>query len=115
MSGRGETYLNTEPFKKELLSLKTEIAGRVSRTHKHLHEREERVSAKFAEQSVEMENQELVIMLDSDGRHELALIEAALARIEAGDYGTCTDCGAKIGSKRLKAISYTPHCIKCAS
>ena len=44
----------------------------------------------------------------------LESIEAALARIRAGDFGTCTECGAKIPKARLNAIPHTPYCIKCA-
>ncbi|MBW3600518.1 MAG: TraR/DksA family transcriptional regulator [Planctomycetes bacterium] len=42
------------------------------------------------------------------------VVEGALERIDAGTYGTCVECGAKIPKARLSAIPYTPHCIKCA-
>lgn len=35
---------------------------------------------------------------------ELAAIEAAIARIAAGDYGTCVDCGRAIPFGRLQAL-----------
>ena len=40
--------------------------------------------------------------------------EEALARIEAGTYGVCEECGKPIAVKRLRAIPYTALCIDCA-
>ncbi|MFH0770355.1 MAG: TraR/DksA C4-type zinc finger protein [Candidatus Peregrinibacteria bacterium] len=44
----------------------------------------------------------------------LALIDAALERIEEGEFGNCIECEARIPKTRLNAIPYTPHCMKCA-
>jgi DnaK suppressor protein len=44
---------------------------------------------------------------------ELAVIDAALARIEAGTYGQCTDCGVAIAAGRLEASPDAPRCIHC--
>jgi DnaK suppressor protein len=40
---------------------------------------------------------------------------AALLRIEAGTYGSCTDCGQRIERERLRVIPYTARCSACAS
>jgi DnaK suppressor protein len=53
-------------------------------------------------------------LLDNDGE-VLDEIEVALERIEEGVYGACTECEQKIPKTRLKAIPYTPYCVKCAS
>jgi DnaK suppressor protein len=44
----------------------------------------------------------------------LAEIEEALARIEAGTFGICEDCGRPIPSERLNAIPYASRCVQCA-
>jgi DnaK suppressor protein len=49
---------------------------------------------------------------ESDGRL-LAAIDAALARIEAGTYGTCVNCGAQIAPERLEAMPWATLCIDC--
>ena len=46
---------------------------------------------------------------------ELRRIEAALARIDAGDYGICVECGEEIAVRRLEFDPATPHCVECAS
>jgi DnaK suppressor protein len=44
---------------------------------------------------------------------ELSMIDAALARIEAGTYGECIDCGLAIAVPRLQASPEAPRCIAC--
>lgn len=43
----------------------------------------------------------------------LADIEDALARIEAGTYGTCEQCGNPIAVARLEAIPHARTCVSC--
>lgn len=55
-----------------------------------------------------------ILLMHSEGE-TLTQIEGALERVEEGVYGFCTECEKKIPKTRLKAIPYTPHCVKCAS
>jgi DnaK suppressor protein len=48
-------------------------------------------------------------------RNELAELEAALERIENGNYGTCQGCGGAVGRQRLRAIPEARFCIDCVS
>ncbi|SIO11172.1 transcriptional regulator, TraR/DksA family [Rhodovulum sp. ES.010] len=41
-------------------------------------------------------------------------IKAALARIENGEFGYCTECGEGIGARRLDLDPTAPTCINCA-
>ena len=41
-------------------------------------------------------------------------INAALARMDDGTFGRCTDCGAAIAEQRLNAIPYSALCATCA-
>jgi RNA polymerase-binding transcription factor len=42
-------------------------------------------------------------------------IKAALARIEAGEYGYCVECGDEIPAARLEIDPTTPRCVHCSS
>jgi RNA polymerase-binding transcription factor DksA len=66
------------------------------------------------EQASNRENDEVLERLDSSGREEIAMIEAALARIDAGTYGVCVSCGKMIQQQRLVALPYTMVCLSCA-
>ncbi len=43
----------------------------------------------------------------------LRAIEAAIERIEKGNYGICTICEEEISPARLKAVPWTSVCIAC--
>ncbi len=53
------------------------------------------------------------LSLNSLDYTRLRLIEEALDRLEAGDYGYCLSCEERIPEKRLKAVSWARYCIKC--
>ena len=44
---------------------------------------------------------------------QLAEVEAALERLERGEYGVCEDCGALVGLARLKALPFASRCVSC--
>ncbi|MCA1982426.1 TraR/DksA family transcriptional regulator [Nocardioides nematodiphilus] len=48
-------------------------------------------------------------------RRGLAEIDAALARLDAGSYGVCEQCGEPIAEARLEARPAARLCIACAS
>ena len=48
-------------------------------------------------------------------RRDVAQIDAALVRIEAGTYGECERCGHAIGRQRLRAIPEARLCVTCTS
>ena len=97
-------------------------AGLESR-HKELSERLNRVedelhashSQDFADQATEREQDEVLEGEEVVFEQELAQIEAAIARIEAGTYGECSKCGEDIAPARLDVQPEAPLCIGCAS
>jgi RNA polymerase-binding transcription factor DksA len=52
--------------------------------------------------------------LAEDERRELAVIDAALARIDDGSWGNCLACAKRIHARRLSALPEATLCIKCA-
>ncbi|WP_373048300.1 TraR/DksA family transcriptional regulator [Vulgatibacter sp.] len=59
---------------------------------------------------------EYVLTQLNDGqRREVAQIDAALSRLEAGTYGLCVDCEEEIPVERLKALPYALRDAECAS
>lgn len=106
--------MNTEQARNKLLAMKAELEARLSRTHKHIYNKDAPVSAKFSEQVKETENDELVYALDQEGQSELNQVNHALQRLDEGNYFTCSKCGEAIAEARLEAIPFTEFCIKCA-
>ena len=58
-------------------------------------------------------DKDFLLSLSSLERKELHLIEEAMARIIDGSYGTCQECGEAISPKRLEAVPWARHCLKC--
>jgi DnaK suppressor protein len=58
-------------------------------------------------------NQNLVFKLRDRERQLLSKIDEALARIEEGTFGTCTDCEEPIEVRRLEARPVSDLCIAC--
>jgi RNA polymerase-binding protein DksA len=52
--------------------------------------------------------------LEEDAERQLGEVEAALARIDDGTYGTCRVCGKEIPAERLEAVPWTTLCIEDA-
>ena len=48
-------------------------------------------------------------------RRQVAMIDAALARMESGEYGICVDCEIDIDLRRLKALPFAVLCTDCAT
>jgi RNA polymerase-binding protein DksA len=53
------------------------------------------------------------LALRERNQQHLAQVEAALARLDAGTFGTCTSCGRPIAEGRLEAIPWAALCIDC--
>jgi DnaK suppressor protein len=83
----------------QIAELRGGTISRVEAAAQHLEELQDR----DAQATTERENE----------LHDLALIDAALARIQAGTYGECTDCGVDILEARLNVAPEAPRCINC--
>ena len=67
----------------------------------------------LADKAASAYSKELNFSLSDGERNLLMQIEEALARIDEGTFGICTNCGNQIGEKRLQAVPWTPYCIDC--
>jgi DnaK suppressor protein len=56
---------------------------------------------------------ESLFQRSSERRRFLRLVDAALTRIEHGEYGVCASCGDEINAKRLEALPWTQLCLRC--
>lgn len=70
--------------------------------------------AGFADRSHSTEERARVIAVVRALRSNLRLVRRALAKMEAGTYGTCERCGNPIREERLEAIPWALLCIDCA-
>ncbi len=67
------------------------------------------------EHLVSAEQRELSDRLASIARASLSDVDSALARIDAGTYGSCAGCGQQIPEARLDAVPAAQFCVGCQS
>jgi DnaK suppressor protein len=53
--------------------------------------------------------------LSENQRREIQQIDAAMARIDEGEYGVCRECEMEIDPRRLAALPYAVLCTECAT
>lgn len=61
-----------------------------------------------------MQQQAMAQAQERQRANALVRIEGAMERIEAGDFGYCTECGGDIAPKRLQVDPSVMTCISCA-
>lgn len=61
----------------------------------------------------EESDRDLALRMHDHDRSVMREIEAALVRIQRGDYGECVACGDEITERRLMARPMATHCIDC--
>jgi RNA polymerase-binding transcription factor DksA len=64
----------------------------------------------WQEMAVEREDDEMLEDLGLSAQAEIRMIEAALRRMEVGEYGLCVYCGEPISQARLDVLPGTPFC-----
>ena len=94
------------------------IAARIQeldvRVHDVDHELGEPKSADLNDQSIDLEDDEVLEGLGLAAQREIGLLHLAMERIEDGSFGICKKCDETISEARLNAVLYAPLCKGCA-
>ncbi len=105
--------MNTAEFEAKLRGLRQQLSDRLKRIEDHIKHHDGPLSADFEEQATERQNDEVVFALDDSLKDELCAIDAALSRIDSGEFGVCVRCGEEIEAARLDAIPFAAACVRC--
>lgn len=108
-----------DAYKTQLLEARTALLARIAHERGGLVSRADMAADHFdnnfeSRAQIRTERQTEFAMNEHETA-ELGDIQAALERIEAGTYGSCTDCGITIPAARLKAYPTAKRCIDCQS
>ena len=94
------------------------LEARLKELDARLHEIEDEIdshqSKDWEELAVEREDDEVLESMGMSGQQEIRMINAALQRMDEGEYGFCVKCGKEISAERLDVVPYTPFCRTCA-
>ncbi len=103
--------MNQGETRQRLREAKAELEKRVTSIHNHARKP---LNADSAEQAAELGNVQVVSALETEAVEELAGIDAALQRLDAGNYGICVTCGEGISEQRLAVRPESLECVDCA-
>lgn len=112
---KGEEYMNPkqiEHFRLILNTLKSELGEDIDRTV-HTMQDEATVFADPNDRATQESDMGLELRNRDRERKLIKKINEMLAKIDAGEYGYCDNCGVEIGLSRLEARPTATLCIDC--
>jgi DnaK suppressor protein len=100
-------------FRDRLLDRREGLVGQVQAAELYSRERDAEATQDPADMAANAYTKELLVSMSDNDRQLLNSIDEALERIEDGDYGKCARCGEPLPEKRLEAVPWARHCIRC--
>ena len=103
----------------DLATRKAQLTSRLADLNARMHQIEDELeshdSKDWEELATEREGDEVLESMGLSAQQEIRMIEAALHRMDEGEFGFCTKCGARISEDRLDVLPFTPFCRACAT
>jgi DnaK suppressor protein len=102
-----------EYYKKKLLARREELMKTIARTQEEGRTADEDATVDLADKAANSYTKEFLFGMTNTDRKILNMIDAALKRIQAEEYGVCANCQEEMQQKRLEAVPWAKHCISC--
>ncbi len=100
-------------FNEKLLDRRESLVGQVQEAELYSRERDAEATQDPADMAANAYTKELLVSMSDNDRKMLKLIDEALERIEEGRYGKCVRCGEALTERRLEAVPWARHCLRC--
>ena len=98
-----------------LENIRTKIVGDVEQAHQNKKSSEVEQMADISDDAARSYGRKLQGDLEEHEWVKLKQVEAALKKVEDGEYGICEQCKQEILETRLEIMPYTEFCIHCLS
>ena len=102
-------------FQSLLENICTKIVGDVEKAHHNKKSSEVEQMADISDDAARSYGRKLQGDLEEQEWVKLKQVEAALKKVEDGEYGICEQCEQEILETRLEIMPYTEFCIQCLS
>lgn len=103
----------SKTYRDKLLTRREGLVGQVQEAEAYSRQRDLEATQDPADMAANAYTKELLVSMSANDRQLLQSIDEALLRIEDGDYGKCINCGQPIQEKRLEAVPWARHCLRC--
>jgi len=100
-----------DDLRARLEARRAELTGELKRIEDQL---DDEPSKDWEDRAAERQGDEVLEAMGQHDLTELRAIDAALARMDDGSYGTCATCGGEISPERLAAVPTAALCRTCA-
>lgn len=100
-------------FRDKLLARREGLVGQVQQAELYSRERDAEATQDPADMAANAYTKELLVSMSDNDRQLLNLIDEALDRIEDGEYAKCVRCGEALPERRLEAVPWARHCVRC--
>lgn len=103
----------TKVFRDKLLARRENLVRQVTEADLSSRDRDQEATQDPADMAANHYAKELSISMSDNDRRLLNLIDEALQRFETGDFGECVHCNEPVQDKRLEAVPWARHCLRC--
>ena len=100
-------------YKKKLVSRREELMRTIARTEEEGRQADDDQTVDLADKAANSYTKEFLFGMTNTDRTILNMIDEALKRIKANEYGLCANCQEEMQQKRLEAVPWAKHCINC--
>jgi RNA polymerase-binding protein DksA len=100
-------------YRQKLRDKQADLTAEIARIEQDRHQFENIEVEDYGDRAENTYTKESLFQQIDLSRGQLSLVEDALRRLAAGDFGRCVDCGGEIESKRLEAVPWASHCMQC--
>lgn len=108
--------MTKEDFKgvrEQLLRMRADLLREVNESYETCRELGQDGVPDIGDMSANAYSRDVLFNLSETQRRQIRDIDAALERIDKGEYGVCMNCGEKIAERRLEVRPFSRYCIDC--
>jgi len=105
--------LNLRRFRQRLRARQAELLQAYISTKVDSRSREIDGTEDYIDYAVSSYDREFLLSLTELEQNQLTLVEAALKRLDAREFGLCTQCEQAIPTKRLEVQPWAQYCLRC--
>ena len=100
-------------YKKKLVARREELMRTIARTEEEGRQADDDQTVDLADKAANSYTKEFLFGMTNTDRTILNMIDEALKRIKANEYGLCANCQEEMQQKRLEAVPWAKHCVSC--
>ena len=100
-------------YKKKLVTRREELMRTIARTEEEGRQADDDQTVDLADKAANSYTKEFLFGMTNTDRTILNMIDEALKRIKANEYGLCANCQEEMQQKRLEAVPWAKHCVTC--